>query len=154
MPVQPAPRARSIAASLVLAAAPLPDFSLLLLPSTPDAATLALAEPAPEATLPPEAVPVPERTARIARALHLDPSAIAGLALGAGALWAVGPDFPPPDPRATCVPNAVGFALAGTGALGVLASMWLPRENPRVADVRAFVVVGPGGVGFVVAARF
>ena len=113
MPVQPAQRARSVAASILLAAAPLPDLSLVLLPSPPDAGTLAQATPAPASSS------VPEGAARIARALHLDPSAVAGLALGAGALWALGPASPPASPRATCAPNAVGFALAGTGALGV-----------------------------------
>ena len=150
----PSHRARSLAGSLLLAAAPLPDLSFLLLPSPPDADTLGLATPAPEATAPPEAIPVPESAARVARALHVDPSAVAGLAVGAGALWALGIDVPPRSPAATCVPNAVGVAVTTTGALGTLASMWLPREDRRVADVRAFVMVGPGGVGFVVAARF
>ena len=36
----PAHRARSLAASLVLSAAPLPDLSLLILPEPPDAETL------------------------------------------------------------------------------------------------------------------
>jgi hypothetical protein len=153
MPTHPSHRARSLAASLALAA-PLPDLSLLLLPSPPDAETLALATPAPEATAPPEAVPVPESAARVARALHVDPSAVAGLAVGAGALWAMGTDVPPRAAGATWVPNAVGFAVGTSGALGTLATVWLPPADRLVADVRAFVVVGPGGAGFVVAARF
>jgi hypothetical protein len=142
MPAHPSSlpaRSRALAASILLAAAP-PDLPLILLPSTPDASVLAQPEPAADTT-------------RALRPLRVDVAGLAGLGVGACALWALGTAAPDAAPHAMRTPNRIGFALAGTGAIATLASLLLPGQPP-VAGVRAYLMIGPGGAGVTVAARF
>ncbi len=133
-------RSSALAASLLLSASP-PDLALLLMPSAPGASAFEQAQPAPEGA------------DRALRPLRVDHAGLAGLGVGACAIWALGTAAPDAAPRALRTPHPHGVAVAGTGVLATLASLLLPGEPP-VAGVRAFLMVGPGGGGIAVAARF
>lgn len=111
------------------------ELSLILLPHAPGADNLTLGSPA--------SGDAPRRARPFTR-----------VAAGAIALWATHPEWPAPGPRRLRPEAAAGFAIAGAGVLIVLAGTWLAKGDMPVDRVHTVLLIGPGGAGVGLAARF
>ena len=82
--------------------------------------------------------------------------ALLGVGVGAGAtaVWASHVPLVPPVRIRTTAQGVALAAVTGMSALGVLISSALPAPARPLRDVRALLMVGPGGVGLTVAVPF